>query len=273
MPELPEVETIRQDLCRHILHLTIRDVKIRDSRVLAQGSQNQFTRRCQGKTVQAISRRGKVLIIELSPQGYLVVQPKMTGHLIYRSQTRRPIDPDTKILFQLSNGSSLNYNDQRLFGRIYLVDEIEEVDFLRRVGSEPLEKNFTPQWLKGILEHRPGPIKSLLMNQNIIAGIGNIYASEILFLSRIRPQRPARTLTLSEIEALHRATLEVLKEAIALRGTSMRNYRDVSGRKGNYLNRIKVYGREDEECFQCRSPIQRIVQAGRSTFYCRKCQR
>ncbi|MCA9399864.1 MAG: DNA-formamidopyrimidine glycosylase, partial [Candidatus Omnitrophica bacterium] len=131
---------------------------------------------------------------------------------------------------------------------------------------------FKVEWLTDELKKRTAPIKPLLMNQNFLAGIGNIYASEILYRSKIHPQKSSKTLSMDEVRRLHKITTKVLKEAIALRGTSMRNYRDSDGKKGNYMNRIKVYGREGRECFACRTPVKRIVQTGRSTFFCEKCQ-
>lgn len=279
MPELPEVETIRRDLVQRIVGLTIYDVAILDPRVIRYSSKAQFRRRCIKKTIVDISRRGKAIIIHFAPAGYVIVQPMMTGHLIYNQAGKKSVarpegpSPDTKIIFTLSNQSRLNYNDQRLFGRVQFVEDLTTVDFFRHIGPEPLGWEFTLDWLKSNLKKRKGPIKSLLMNQHFIAGIGNIYASEILFQSRINPQRPAPRLKQEEITSLHRATIDILNEAVSLRGTSMRNYRDLSGSPGNFMNRIKVYGRGQEECYLCKTLITKIVQAGRSTFYCRKCQK
>ena len=273
MPELPEVETIRRDLAEQVIGLTISAIQVLDDRVIRNCSARQFCRQCLGKTITTVTRRGKAIVIQFSPPGYAIIQPMMTGHLVYDPVGEKVTDRDTKIVFTLSNQSRLNYNDQRLFGRIQYVDDLKKIEFFRHIGPEPLEKEFTVDWLKLNLEKSSGPIKSLLMNQHFIAGIGNIYASEILFRSRISPRRSARRLKREEIALLHRATVDILKEAVSLRGTSMRNYRDLSGTKGNFMNRIKVYGREQEKCLQCKTPITKIVQAGRSTFYCKRCQR
>lgn len=273
MPELPEVETIRRDLEKHIVGVAIQDVQVLDDRVIRNCSGRQFVKFCADKEIKTVSRRGKAIILELAPKGFLVVQPMMTGQLISCREAASNISRDTKIVFRLSNGTSLNYNDQRLFGRLNAVNDLDEIPFLKTIGVEPFDHAFTAQKLSEIFCKRTGPVKSLLMNQHLVAGIGNIYASEILFRSRISPRRTARALKAPEIENLRRATVEILKEAVKFRGTSMRNYLDTAGEKGKFMNRIKVYGRDNEKCYVCSAPIMKIVQAGRSTFYCRKCQK
>ena len=273
MPELPEVETIKRDLERTILDQKIVNVTIHDGRVIREISLGNFVRKCQGRTIAAISRRGKAVILTFSPTGYLIVQPMMTGQLIYTQQANSQMDKHGKVAFLLSNGSRLTYNDQRLFGRLSFVEDLGQVKLFQTIGPEPLDKEFNPNFISQAIKNRTAPIKSFLMNQNFVAGIGNIYASEILFESHIHPERPARKLKSVEIKRLHKMTVEVLEKAIHFRGTSMRNYIDTSGKKGNFINRIKVYGRENEACVVCRAPIQKIVQSGRSTFYCKKCQK
>lgn len=288
MPELPEVETIKRDLERIALGKKIVDLKIYDGRVIRDRSLDRFKARLLGKTIVGISRRGKAIIIRFQEEGYLIVQLMMTGQLIYGENfMKRPSDGSTlrpatfkgrrssgstKLTFLFCDGSFLNYNDHRLFGRLTRVDELSQVKFLNTLGPEPWDAVFNFEWLQTKLKKHTMPIKSLLMNQSFVAGIGNIYASEILFRARINPRRPARSLTKGEIRVLHRMTTRVLEEAIQGRGTSMNTYRDTNGEKGIYSNRIKVYGRENERCFRCKKPIQRIVQAGRSTFFCRNCQ-
>ncbi|MBZ0166832.1 MAG: formamidopyrimidine-DNA glycosylase, partial [Candidatus Omnitrophica bacterium] len=179
---------------------------------------------------------------------------------------------ETKVIFRLSNGAFLNYNDQRLFGWLYLVDSLDDIPYLKTIGPEPLGKNFSVEWLSRELKKRTSPIKPLLMNQQFIAGIGNIYASEILYSAGVNPKKKARRLTRKQIEAVHRHTVSILEESIRLRGTSMRNYRDSAGQKGKFMDRIRVYGKKDQQCPVCAAPIMRIVQAQRSTFYCKQCQ-
>src|SRR3989338_1943591 len=154
MPELPEVETIRRDLEKHIVNCTITAVQVRDERVIRNCSGKQFTKFCKGKTVQAIDRRGKAILIHLNPVSYLVVQPMMTGQLIYCQDQSHTVDRDTKVVFHLSNGTSLNYNDQRLFGRLNGVNTLDEIPFLKTIGVEPFDQAFTAQKLKEILGKR-----------------------------------------------------------------------------------------------------------------------
>src|SRR3990167_1581147 len=225
MPELPEVETICRDLREQIVNCTISDVQVLDERVIRNCSGRQFAQFCKGKTVRSVSRRGKAIILQLVPQGFLVIQLGMTGHF------QKIHSRDTKVVFRLSNGASLNYNDQRLFGRLNAVNDLSEVPFLRTIGVEPFDRTFTALKLKEILRRRTGPIKSFLMDQKLVAGIGNIYASEILFRSQISPARTARALKFSEIEALHKAIIDILKDAVKFRGTSIRDYRDTTGEK------------------------------------------
>ncbi len=272
MPELPEVETIVRDLHKRILGLTIIGLKIHDGRVIRQKSFAEFSRRLKNRSFEDISRRGKAIIIALDGKNdFLIVQLMMTGQLIY--STSEIPGRDTKVTFKLSNGACLHYNDYRTFGRLQVVAAIEEIPYFGRLGPEPLEKTFTLEWLKSALVKRKTPIKPLLLNHTFVAGIGNIYASEILFLSRIHPHRQAGSLAGTEISALHQNIRSILKEAIRYRGTSMNTYRDTKGEKGTYINRIQVYGRENEECHVCQTNVIREFQSGRSTFYCPQCQK
>jgi formamidopyrimidine-DNA glycosylase len=272
MPELPEVETIVRDLRKKVCGLTIEKIKIHDGRVVRQASHAEFSRKLKGRTVQSISRRGKAIIVDLgAAESFLIVQLMMTGQLIV-SDNSAPLR-DTKVTFHLSNAMSLHYNDYRTFGRLQVVDSLDEIPYFKALGPEPLEKLFTVSWLAQELKKKKTPIKPLLLNHQFVAGIGNIYASEILFLSGIDPRRSAATLKKNEITQLHQSTKKILQDAIRSRGTSMNTYRDAQGEKGNFINRIKVYGRENEPCLSCHSVLVREFQAGRSTFYCPQCQK
>lgn len=274
MPELPEVETIKRDLETKVVGQTIQNIFIYDPRVLGNQLPAQFIQQLKGKSILSISRRGKALILELSAGHFMVVHLKMTGQLIYGKNLKATQNlKETKIAFELSSGQYLNYNDQRLFGRLMIIKDLKEASFFKRLGPEPLNGVVTDHWLTSQLQKRSAPVKTLLMNQNFLAGIGNIYASEILFHARINPKRPARRLKKAQIHSLREAISKVLDEAISFRGTSLRNYRDSAGEKGKFMDRIKVYGREKKPCLICRTPIKRIVQAGRSTFYCAHCQK
>lgn len=273
MPELPEVETIRRDLEKKIVGQRIVRIDVHDYRVIRNNSRRSFIKNLTGKTFNQVARRGKAIIFFFCESGYLIVQPMMTGQLIYAANSSSDQNSHTKITFQLSNHFYLNYNDQRLFGRLQYCRTLEEIKFLQELGVEPFSSRLNNEWLVDQLVRRATPIKNLLMNQKFIAGIGNIYASEILFKAGLHPQRPANTLKQEETVLLYRMIKEVLIEAVRLRGTSMRNYRDAEGQKGNYTNRIKVYGRNGQACLNCQMPVERLVQAGRSTFFCRRCQK
>lgn len=276
MPELPEVETIRRDLQTHVSGLTIRNVEVFDSRVIAGQTPESFIRRLRGKTMMAFDRRGKSLIITLKPRGFLVIQPKMSGYVIYHPSLKRADQTaersKLKAVFELSNKSALHYNDHRMFGKLYGVDDLSSVKHLNQLGPEPLAPEFTAAVLTTRLR-RTTPVKVALMNQELVAGIGNIYASEILFDAGIDPRRPSRSLAPSEIRRLHRSIPKILKQAIRMRGSSLRDYRDTSGQKGDFVRCIRVYNRAGESCLRCGHKIQSIVQAQRSTFFCGSCQK
>jgi len=273
MPELPEVETIKCDLDTSVRGLSIVDVDIYDQRVIKDDHPAQFRKTLCGKEFCGVSRVGKALIFPFTDQTFMIVQLKMTGQLIYGEnlKTAKKLK-ETKVVFRLSNGKFLNYNDQRLFGWLIYAKQLKDVPFLNLIGLDPLSPSFELNWLNQSLKRHKTPIKPLLMNQQFLAGIGNIYASEILFQARINPRKRSDRLTHSEIASLHHSTVDILQQAIIYRGTSIRNYRDARGKKGLFNNRIKVYGREQQGCSTCQRPIQRIVQSGRSTFYCAHCQ-
>jgi len=273
MPELPEVETIKNDLKAKIVGLKVRSVDIYDTRILKTNSKPSFIHSLLDKTITDVCRRGKVVIMAFKEGGYLLTHPKMTGQLIIGEHLRNSIDlKDTKAVLGLSNGTFLNYNDQRMFGRLSYVERLSEDKLLSRIGPEPFESGFNAGWITQRSRRHKIAIKQLLLDQHFVAGIGNIYASEILFGAGIKPTKQARRLKQSEINALHASTIRVLKEAVQYRGTSMRNYRDSSGQKGLFMNRIKVYNKKDQPCPVCKNAIRKIVQNGRSTFYCQSCQ-
>lgn len=272
MPELPEVETIKRDLHEKICRDQFAFIKVFDSRVLANCTEKKLSKELAGEKIETVDRRGKAVIFRLSHQKFLVVHLKMTGQLIV-GDGKEEKGKQTRIIFQLASGRNLFYNDQRLFGRLWVVKDLKEVNFLRAIGPEPLNGVVNPLWLTKQLKLRETPIKVLLLNQEFLAGIGNIYASEILFKAKINPKKRANRLRALEVESLYRSIVSVLKEAIDYRGTSMRNYRDSAGQKGRFIDRIRVYNREGEKCFICQTPITRIVQGARSTFFCRRCQK
>jgi len=271
MPELPEVETICRDLNAAILGRTIRNVEIRDRRVIRLTKSDILKKILVGNSFKKIVRRGKALIFELARGPYmLVIQPMMTGQLVISTENLEP--KACRIVLEFGDGQRLYYNDQRVFGRWQIIQDTDEVKYLRVLGPEPLADGFTATALSERIDGSQRPIKPLLLDHAFIAGIGNIYASEILFKARIDPRRPARSLRPEEIKRLWRAVKSVLEQAVRLRGSSVNTYVDGQGRKGKFLEKIRVYQKEGDLCPDCGGTIRKIVQAQRSTFFCSNCQ-
>lgn len=272
MPELPEVETIVRDLQKKIAGQTVVHVTIHDPRVVRHSPPAQFTKGIIGQKIERVSRRGKAIVMVLQPSGdQFVVQLMMTGQLIFSSSPAPA--RDTKVTFQLLKKGWVHYNDFRTFGRLQIVRDLKEIPYFEKLGPEPLEQNFTVHILSDRLKNRKTPIKPLLLNHQFVAGIGNIYASEILYASQIHPARAARSLDPEEVVRLHTSIKDILKTAVRLRGSSMNTYRDTDGQKGRFMTMIRVYGREQDACEHCQTTIIREFQSGRSTFYCPSCQK
>ena len=269
MPELPEVETIRRDLIGALKGKRIKDVEILNPRVIKEPAPAEFKRRIKGATFQDFFRRAKVLAAKLSTGEYLVVHLRMTGQLIYSVQK----EAKARVIFVLSDGKYLNFNDQRLFAELRLVGDWQKLKFVRELGIEPLEKEFSVQKFKEMLSDKKTKIKPLLMDQAFIAGIGNLYAQEALFLAGILPGRTAKELKAQEIKKLHSAIQKVLQEGIQHRGSSINEYVNGRGKEGEYQLHLKVYGRKGEPCVRCKSKIKKISIGGRGTCFCSRCQK
>jgi formamidopyrimidine-DNA glycosylase len=230
----------------------------------------EFTERVAGQRVTLIGRRGKYVIIGLS-RGYLLVHLKMSGRLSVVPRDE-PSDQHVHVLFDLDDGRQLRFRDVRKFGRIYLVDHPSEIT--AGLGPEPLADDFKAEDFSRLLARRRGRLKSLLLNQQFLAGLGNIYADEALFAARLHPMRKADSLTADEEARLYAAIRTVLKQAVTSRGTTLDDggYTDANGQAGGYQDRIVVYGRGGEPCLRCATPIERIVIGGRSAHFCPHCQ-
>jgi len=268
MPELPEVETIRKGLEKKILGKKVKKVEVNTERMLKQLSPRRFREEIEGKSFKEIIRRGKYLILVLSSGKKIVIHLRMTGQLIYARK-----DQKSRISFLLSDGNYLNVNDRRHLGEIRLVEDYGKVSGIAKIGIEPLEDRFTVELFQGMLEKRKGKVKPLLMNQEFLAGLGNIYAQEALFRAGIHPERQAHRLSQAEVKSLFCEIRKVLREAIDYRGSSFRSYVDAGGRKGSFHSRLRVYGRGGEPCLRCETPLESIKLAGRGTSFCPKCQR
>jgi formamidopyrimidine-DNA glycosylase len=272
MPELPEVETIRRDLEKKVKGKKIKEVIIKERKLIKSPSPEKFKKGLEGRKFNAFERRGKFLIISLDSGKKLVIHLKLTGVLIHCPEST-PLLNYTRIIFLFSDKTHLRFNDLRKFGELHLVENEKEVKGIKKLGPEPLGKEFSLSLFQEMLSQKKTKIKPLLMDQKFLAGVGNIYASESLYKAKIHPQRVAFTLTKEEVGKLYKSLQEILKEAIKYRGTSVDSYRDVEGKKGDYAARLKVYGREGKPCYNCGKPIRRIELGGRGTFFCPNCQK
>jgi formamidopyrimidine-DNA glycosylase len=277
MPELPEVESLRQILRRTAVGRTIVGATI-GAAPLRRRTTADFTADVRGRRIERVSRRAKYLMLELAGDGVLLVHLGMSGSLTHRGTNfdDREFNPrHDHVVFTLDNGSRLVFNDPRRFGIVRLVarEKLADLPELRGIGPEPLSAEFDADYLAGKAHGRRVAIKNLIMDQRIVAGIGNIYAAEILYRAGVRPTRRAGRVTRAEIGKIVRATPEVLRAAIGSRGTTFRSYRDSRGKPGRFARRLMVYGREGKPCYRCSTPIRNVVIGQRASFYCPGCQR
>jgi len=296
MPELPEVETIVNDLRPQLvgrrfesLQLT-RDPAIR-ARLVRYPSADKFIRRLRGRTIKTVERRGKYIVMPLDPAAReeklgangdltttdqrVIVHLGMTGHLRVWEPEEAPVK-HTHFRALLDSGLELRYDDPRQFGRL-VVGSMDELiaarAFPARLGPEPIHGDLTEAEFENLVKARRRPVKSALLDQSFLAGVGNIYADEACFRAGIRPSRWTHRLTVRERRALYEAIQHVLENSIAARGSSIINYVDGFGLPGGNQEKLLVYGRSGEPCLRCGTPLQGTRLAGRGTVYCRKCQR
>jgi formamidopyrimidine-DNA glycosylase len=267
MPELPEVETIKNELSPRVLGHTIKDVDVFWNKMVRQPSLTEFRRCITGKTITALSRRGKYLFFHLNGDGVLVMHMKMTGSLLVNPSD----DRFSRAVFHLDDGTTVHFWDPRKFGVMWLADDESAVDAM--LGPEPLNRAFTPAALAALLDDRKAPVKAVLLDQSIIAGIGNMYADEALFEARLHPLKPAGELTADEITRLHSAIRHVLRKALGKGGASVRNYIRPDGSPGTAHDEFVVAHGVGKNCPICGGPIERIVVRGRGTYICPRCQR
>lgn len=292
MPELPEVETIRRDLEKEILKKKIQKIEIKDSKII-KNSPNIFRKKLEGYFFSSINRIGKLLIFQIANNNYLLIHLKMTGQLIYckedfcvagghslsQSEQIPGVGDNSsgkynRVVFIFEDNSKLYFNDLRKFGYLKIVNR-NELDLIKETfGIEPLTENFTIDNFTKIFRNKKTNIKALLLNQKLIAGIGNIYADEVLFEAEILPDRLVKEVSAEEIKRLYLAIKKIIKKAIKYRGTTFSNYVDGSGQKGNFTQFLKVYGRKDQKCLKCKQgTIKKGKIAQRGTSYCPICQK
>jgi formamidopyrimidine-DNA glycosylase len=276
MPELPEVETVRLGLEQAMAgRLLLRVMQRRPD--LRRPFPPLFEKRLTGRRIDSLSRRAKYLALHLDDGAAVLVHLGMSGRLLVGRQSNDPFGAHDHVVFDLDDGGRVVFNDARRFGLMDLTCSalLDEHPLLRDIGPEPLGDHFTPKLLASRIAGKSSAIKIVLLDQTVVAGIGNIYASEALYRAGIDPTRAAHSLKPAEIARLAPSIQAVLTEAIAAGGSSLRDHRRPDGELGYFQHGFKVYDREGEPCpgCTCRTGIQRIVQGGRSTFYCAKRQR
>lgn len=268
MPELPEVETLVQELRPQVTGRRIDDVILHWPGCVATPSPRAFIRRMKGRIIREVRRRGKFLWFVLD-HGAWLVHLKMTGRLFLLPMSEP--DPHARADFVMDDGRILRFQDLRKFGRLYWVPDPEP--FFRPLGPEPLDPRFRPEDLARQLAGRRGRLKALLLNQSVMAGIGNIYADEALWRAGLHPMRSAASLNGEEIRRLWKGIREVLLAGLRHHGTTIQWYRRPEGSSGAHQRYLRVYGRAGRPCFRCGTPIVRQVLQGRSAYFCPVCQR
>ncbi|MFZ2523492.1 MAG: bifunctional DNA-formamidopyrimidine glycosylase/DNA-(apurinic or apyrimidinic site) lyase [Minisyncoccia bacterium] len=299
MPELPEVENLRLGLEKHIPGQKILEVIVNKPKLVSgkgnvrKSSSKKVREFVSGLTSEkfiAVERRAKNLIFKLSGGKILIAHLKMTGQFVYQNTKNNkkvlgghPIEisentlpnKHTHIIFKLDSGT-LYFNDTRMFGYILFypsTHEFEKENHFIKYGVEPLSKEFTPEYFYKFLHSKSGKIKSLLMNHDIVTGIGNIYADESLFQARINPKRTGSSLTLGEVKVLHQKIISILKKAIKVGGSSVATYRLLDNSQGNYAREHKVYGKAGMKCVNCNTKLEKTIIQSRTTVFCPKCQK
>jgi len=294
MPELPEVETTVKDLNKKIKGLRIQDVWTDWAKMIKSPKDfNTFKKEIVGEKIRKVERRGKNILFRLNSKTLLIHQ-KLTGHLLIGKWTlknkewksnngylKEKVNQYIHLMFYLSGPAKgginkmLGLSDLRKFGKVLVVDSknLENLEDIKNLGPEPLDKKFTFNKFKEVLKNKRGKIKQVLINQTVIAGIGNIYSDEILFEAKIHPLKDTQKLKEDDLKRIYQAMKKILRRAIVLGGDSMRDYRNTAGKKGRYQEIQKVYQQEGEECYRCKSKIKRIKIGGRSAHYCPSCQK
>jgi formamidopyrimidine-DNA glycosylase len=274
VPELPEVETIVADLRPHLAGRTIVTCELLFPSIVRHPEPEEFIDAIAGRRIESVGRRGKFILIRLGGELLLVVHLGMTGQLRLLGADS-PVEKHTHAIFTLDDGKHLRYRDPRRFGRLLLGTEeaLLQSKTLPRLGPEPIDPGFAAEELYRRLRGRRTSLKAVLLDQASIAGVGNIYADESLHRARLRPDRLAGSVSLKSARRLHDSLRDSLQVAIANRGSSVDTYRDAWGELGGQQEKLLVYGRAGEPCFTCGRPLSVIRLAGRTTVFCRRCQR
>jgi formamidopyrimidine-DNA glycosylase len=273
VPELPEVETVRASLEPALVGRRFERVEITDPRLTRPLDPDEVAAELNGEVVHALERRGKYLVVRFRSGRVLLIHLRMTGSLGHHRNGSLEDDPYRRAVVRLDDGSDVTYRDVRRFGTWLLLEPGDEAPYLtERLGEEPLDAGFTTSVLATRFQGRRAPVKAAILDQRAAPGMGNIYADEALWRARIHPLTPAGQLTRPEIRRLQRGIRDALRAGISRQGATLRDYRTPTGARGSMQDELRVYGREDEPCLRCGTPIARTRVAGRGTFYCPTCQ-
>lgn len=272
MPEIAEVETVRNTLKKQILNKKIKSVEVHYERMIESDIKN-FAKDLIGKSFIDIKRRGKWLIFETEDR-YLLSHLRMEGKFFLKS-SNEPKGKHEHVTITFYDDTTLRYEDTRKFGRMNLIkkEELENTESIKKQGLEPGDKNLTSSYLLEKFKNKKLPIKTVLLDQTIISGLGNIYVNEVMFYAKINPTRDAKSITKSECELIVKGSAEIIKEAIKMGGTTIKSYTSSLGVTGRFQQQLKVHKKEGEPCSICGSLIKNIKIGGRSTYYCEHCQK
>ena len=272
MPELPEVETVRRRLEPELAGRTLSEVEVLDFRLTAPEPVEAVAARLTGRRIESVGRRGKYLLIELDDDAALVVHLRMTGNVLWLPQAPEGPPPFLRARALLDDGSYVGYTDIRRFGTWRVAEDGAEALLAGKLGPEPLG-DWTEAELARTLKGRKAPIKAALLDQRVVAGVGNIYADEALWAAKVHPEAPAGRLSRVRVARVHEAVREALQAGIDAQGASIRDFRTPDGGYGSAQERFRAYGRGSEPCERCGTPLRRTVVAQRGTTYCPRCQR
>ncbi len=268
MPELPEVETVKNEIAPHIIGRTVKGISLPWPGIIRDPAPDEFIQRITGQRIQDIHRHGKYLLLPLSGGEFLVIHLKMTGALISGNTA---IPPHTRAIIHLDNGQNIYFRDPRKFGVLKLIKDASEIT--DKLGPEPLTDSFTAEVLAARLRGRKAPIKAVLLDQKLVAGVGNMYADEALYAAGIHPEEIAGNLKNRQIKRLYESIRQVLTDGLAAKGASIVNYMRPDGTPGTAHLLFKVAHAQQKTCGKCGGDVKRIVVRGRGTYYCPKCQK
>ena len=274
MPELPEVETVKEALNQTVKGQTIKEIELRYEPMVKNMSAAEFKEKLINQTIQAVSRRGKYLVFHFDDY-QLLSHLRMEGKYFYVDSDFE-LNPHVHVIFTLENGKRLLYQDTRKFGTYHLYDkaiDLETTAPFQVLGLEPFATEFTPSYVKEKIQNKKKQIKSLLLDQTVVCGLGNIYVDEVLYRARLHPLTSSSELTDKDIENVVKYTVEVLARAIELGGTTIRTFRSSHGVSGTFQNELLVHQRKGENCYECHTPIEKIKVGGRGTYFCPTCQK